>query len=89
MAPRIPKRPDYGNATPEDLARALLRGNPTSVDSHGVILDRQRSVKPLIAEKGEPVDGADGQDVSVNRRGGASPSPEVSGLRPSRPRPRL
>ena len=25
----IPKRPDYGNATPEDLARALLRaGKP-------------------------------------------------------------
>ena len=23
--PRIPKRPDYGNATPEDLARALMR----------------------------------------------------------------
>jgi len=27
--PRMPKRPDYGSATPADLARALLRaGRP-------------------------------------------------------------
>ena len=44
--PRIPKRPDYGNATPEDLARALLRaGRPRAAKPAGPAKERREQPK--------------------------------------------
>lgn len=42
--PRMPKRPDYGNATPEDLARALMRaGKPRAAKPTKPATERRAS----------------------------------------------
>ena len=46
--PRTPKRPEYGNATPEDLARALMRPvrpreKPTETAKERRTLGRKRN----------------------------------------------
>lgn len=64
--PRVPKRPDYGNATPEDLARALLRPKAQSVNEAGIVLHRRKPIKPLLPEDSQSSDVADDPEGSVD-----------------------
>ena len=49
-----PKRPDYGEAAPEDLARALLNAPPEDDSTPDVADDENRPVKQVL-----PVDSAE------------------------------
>ena len=52
--PRMPKRPDYGYATPEDLARALVRaGKPRAAKPAKPATERRRASAPERERPGQ------------------------------------
>ena len=67
--PRVPKRPDYGNATPEDLARALLRPNlverrrRTAGSLRKIVAANLR--QPRLPDEGGSADVVDDEEGSV------------------------